>query len=950
VADNPAVEERRERFEQFAGFRQEHLQGDEKGEAQVFLDRLFQALGHAGAIEAGAIYEERVKTMDQGGISFADLVWKPRVLIEMKKAGVDLSKHYRQAFRYWERLVPDRPRYVVTCNFDEFWIYDLNHQMDEPVDRVVVEDLPQRWEALAFLLPDEEKPVFQNDLVEVTRESAALVAEVFNALIERGVERHDAQRFVLQCVMAMFAEDIDLLPSHSFTRAIEDSLAGESAYDLVFGLFKEMDTEGTTPHGRYEGTPYFNGGLFRELPRFELETKEVKLLQKACKPDWSKVRPVIFGTLFEQSMEAGARHAYGAHYTSEIDIQKVVGPTIVEPWRERIEAATTMAELGQVEQDLLEFKVLDPACGSGNFLYVAYRELRRLEHDLREKVQARSRRPEEQKATRLSFVSPAQFFGIEINEFAVEIAKVTLMLARKLAADELGDEHNVLPLDDLDANVKAADALEVEWPSFDACISNPPYLGRRRIIEERGANYAAWLREVFPDVGGVSDYVVYWFRKAHELLPDGGRAGLVGTNTVRQSDTRKSSLDYITGNGGVIYEAVSSQPWSGDAVVEVSIVNWIKNRDVTPKTLWLADGTVKMEVEEISGSLSTKVDVSDAAQLQVNRRPKVCFQGQTPGHTEGFTLDPDQAQALIAQDPPSAEVIFPFLTGDELNETGQPGRFIIDIPAEDLVDAGRWPGALDWVREHVLPFRKERAAEEERRNAEALAENPNRRLNRHHANFLNTWWKLSYHRADMVGAIEALDRYIALSIVAVVGRPSIYAFVSSEIRPAAALQVFAFDDDYSFGILQSSIHRAWFDERCSTMRRDPRYTPNTVFDSFPWPQAPTEETVNGVVSAVEGIVNYREEHVENGLATLYDSLREPGRNPLRDLHDELDRAVLATYGFNEEDDLLAQLLALNESIAAEAEEGLTPPRGPGNRGIDGTVRTTSRIEAPVRVG
>lgn len=941
------LETRRERLEEFVRFRRESLTGDEKGEAQVFLDRFFRALGHEGVFEAGATLEQRVRRRDRGGTAFADLVWKPRVLIEMKKEGQDLSRHYRQAFEYWIDLVPDRPKFVVLSNFDEFWIYDLDQQLEEPVDRVDLDDLPQRWEALAFLFPVEERPVFQNDLVAVTRESAALVSGVFNRLVARGIARVDAQRFVLQAVMAMFAEDIGLLPRHLFADAIKDSLDGSSAYDLVFGLFEQMNSDGETPAGRYQGTPYFNGGLFREVPRFELEREEVEQLREACEPDWSQVRPAIFGTLFEQSLESDERHAYGAHFTSEADIQKVVLPTIVRPWRERIEQAGTIEELGQVENDLLQFRVLDPCCGCGNFLYVAYRELRRLERDIQERVQDRRRRAGAEAEMQLALVTTTQFYGLDINAFAVEVAKVTMMLARKLAADELGDERTVLPLDDLDDNIFPADALAVDWPEFDACISNPPYLGRRRIIQERGADYAAWLKDEFPNVGGVSDYVVYFFRKAHDLLPNGQRAGLVGTNTIRQGDTRRESLGYIVDNGGVIYDAVSSQPWSGDATVAVSIVNWAKGLDVIPKTLWLADATIKLEVDAIAGSLSADVDVADAHQLNVNRRPKVCFQGQTPGHTEGFTLTPEQVAGIVDTDPASAAVIHPFLTGDELNGVGAPGRFVIDIPARDAVAAQRYAGALDWLRERVLPFREERAKTEKERNEKTLEKRPNATVNTHHQNFLERWWQMSYRRADMVEAIEKLPRYIALSIVAVRDRPSIYAFVSPEIRPAAALQVFAFSDDYSFGILQSTLHRVWFDARASTMRVDPRYTPNTVFDSFPWPQAPTEENVRAVVDAVEALLTYREGQTIEGkaLATLYDSLREPGRNPLRDLQDELDRAVMDVYGFTAEDELLAQVLALNESIAAEAEEGTTQPRGPGNVGLADTERTPFVIEA-----
>lgn len=600
MANNPPVDELRERLTVFTEWWRANIHGDEKGQSQVFLDRLFQAFGHGGVFDAGATLEDRIKSKSRGGTAFADLVWKPRVLIEMKKRGEDLSKHYRQAFEYWIDLVPDRPEYVVLCNFDELWIYDLNLQLEEPVDKVTVEDLARRWEPLAFLLPHREEPAFGNDLVAVTRETAATVSAVFNQMAERGVDRGVAQRFILQAVMAMFAEDIGLLPRHFFTQAVDDVLAGNgTAYDLLFSLFREMNSPGVTPGGRFEETPYFNGGLYAEVTPFELTTEEVTALGLAAQENWAEVRPVIFGTLFEQSLDKPERHAYGAYFTSEADIQKVVLPSIVRPWRKRIEEANTLDELGAVEQDLLSYRVLDPACGSGNFLYVAYREMRRLERQLHDKRVLRSREQGREEVLPMTFVSTRQFFGIDLRPFAVDVAKVTLMLGRKLAADELGDERAYLPLDDLDENFQTANAVTAEWPEFDVCIGNPPYLGAKRMLDEKDPQEIGALRREYPDIGGMSDYVSYWFRRTQDLMPEGGRAGLVGTANIRSGDTRKNTLDYIVDHGGVITEAISSQPWSGDATVEVSIVNWVKGTDDGPKTLWLSRGTVKMEVEKI---------------------------------------------------------------------------------------------------------------------------------------------------------------------------------------------------------------------------------------------------------------------------------------------------------------------------------------------------------------
>jgi len=321
------------------------LKGDEKGEAQVFCDRLFQAFGHDGVHGAGATLEHRVKGEDKK-TKFVDCVLPGKLLIEMKKRGEKLQRHYSQAFHYWTRIVPHRPRYVILCNFDEFWIYDFNKQLDEPMDRVTLADLPQRYDALNFLLPRPKTPNFRNDLVAVTQSAADKVSRVFNQLIEResrelsrthdkataeALVRVPVQRFVLQCVIAMVSEDAGLLPKGLFSELLSDCLAGQSSYDLLGGLFRQMNTATAARGGRFAGVRYFNGGLFAEVDPIELKPSELFLLQEASREDWSKVKPSIFGTLFQSSMGKAERHAFGAHYTSEADIQKVVGPTIVQP-------------------------------------------------------------------------------------------------------------------------------------------------------------------------------------------------------------------------------------------------------------------------------------------------------------------------------------------------------------------------------------------------------------------------------------------------------------------------------------------------------------------------------------------------------------------------------------------------------------------------------------------
>ena len=429
------------KLSKFTAWCEKNITGDEKGQAQIYLDRLFQAFGQAGSLDVGGTPEFRIRKDkdDGGGTAFADYVWKPVVLIEMKKRGTDLQKHYRQAFDYWTHLVPNRPRYVVLCNFDEFRIYDFDTDLDTPKDTLALKDLPDRWGPLAFLAPGSPKPTFNNDREKVTREAADCLAQCFRKLVKRDVPRETAQRFILQMLVALFAEDINLLPKYFVTQVLEDCSTPASAYDLLGGLFEAMNTNPPKTGGRFKGVSYFNGGLFREPARLEILDGELVLLRKAAAFDWSKVQPEVFGTLFQHSMDSDERRAFGAHFTSPSDIMKIVGPTIVAPWREQIDSAKTFKRLRELRDRMHNFRVLDPACGSGNFLYIAYREMKRLEARIYERIDTEFPKfaSEGEGQMRFSYLSAQNFYGIDILPFAVEIAKVTMMIARKLAIDEL---------------------------------------------------------------------------------------------------------------------------------------------------------------------------------------------------------------------------------------------------------------------------------------------------------------------------------------------------------------------------------------------------------------------------------------------------------------------------------------------------------------------------------
>ena len=951
-------------FHEFADFAAK-LKGDEKSEAQTFLFHLLEAFSHdANTLPENSTFEYRVR-FPGDKTKYADFVWPGRVLIEMKSRGVKLSKHYQQSFDYWLNLVPHRPPYVVLCNFDEFWIYDFNTQMQEPVDRIKVSELAARHSALNFLFPRAFAPVFGNNWVEVTREAAKGVASVFNSLTHRGESAESAQRFILQSVVAMFSEDIGLLPKSLFTGLLEECRRGASSYDLLGGLFRQMNDAKAARGGRYAGVDYFNGGLFAQVDPVELQPVEIGLLIEAAKEDWSKVQPVIFGTLFEGSLGKEKRHALGAHFTYESDIQKIVRPTIVRPWEERIAAARTAKELRQLLAQLRAFRVLDPACGSCNFLFVAFRALRELEMRLLLRLATEFK---DQFATvgLASQVSPKQFFGLDVKAVGVEVGKVTLMLARRLAhrdAEKFWEDHRDvlpgqdthalqfekdLPLDNLDDNIRCCDALFTPWPESDVIIGNPPFLGSRHFAKEHGYEYARKVHAAFPEVAKMADFCVHWFRLAHDRLKPGGRAGLVGTNTVRQNESREASLDYVVNHGGVITEAVSTQVWSGEAAVHVSIVNWIKGGQPGQKKLFTQLGDKKdgqwvcEEMKSIGSTLSTKFDVTAAKILRANEEPKLVFQGQNPVH-EGFFLEPQEAARMVKEDDINLEILFPYMIGRDLVEKGGPSRWIIDFAQREMTESMRYKIAFERVKKLVMSDVLAKAAAEKKATGKEST-----RWTR----MANRWWQFRDYQPGTMAAIAELPRYIALPRVT--KRP-VFEFVSSEIHPDNALAVFAFADDYSYGILQSGIHWAWFLARCSTLKGDFRYTSDTVFDTFPWPQLEASrqvregrkgkvpepsrpsrplreamERIRAVSEAARALRVLRREIMEdNGwsLRELYRTLETPGDNKLRAAHATLDSAVRAAYGMNPEEDILAFLLKLNLALAAREAKGepITPP-------------------------
>ena len=609
------------------------------------------------------------------------------------------------------------------------------------------------------------------------------------------------------------------------------------------------------------------------------------------------------GKTFLAGLRASERHALGAHYTCERDIQKIVQPTIVLPWKRRIATARTEAKLQELHAELCRFRILDPACGCGNFLLIALHALLALEVELRRRLRHGALR---------QHVSAHQLFGIDIDRRAVQRAKALL--------------QRVAPGSNLDKNFACCDALFCSWPKVDAIIGNPPFQSKNSMQQAFGVAYLHRLRSRYPDVPGRADYCVYWFRRAHDELPPGGRAGLVGTNTIAQNYSRQGGLDYVVANHGTIVTAVASQTWQGDAGVNVAIVNWVKR--VVRRPIARRDRRPPDGLRLIPASLSTNADVTRARPVAANQASMGCYQGQTHGH-RGFVLSAGETRDLVLRSPACREVLFPYLTGDELLDRmpETPWRWVLDFHPRSLRAAQAYPEALARIETTVLTARRRAAAAEAARNREANALSA-RRLNWHHRRFLEKWWLLSYPRPELIARLRGIPRYIACSRVTTY---PIFAFVSSGIHPSDVVQVFPFSDDYSFGILQSSLHWDWFRAKCSTLGNGPRYTSETVFDTFPWPQRPTEHNIRRVADAAVGLRACREMLMRANrwsLRQLYRACCRDASEPLAQAQERLDRAVRAAYRMPNTVQMLDFLLALNLEVAARGQ-AREPVLGPG---------------------
>ena len=922
-----------------------------------FLDlcRLLDEPTPAEADPTGATYcFERGARNDTGGDGWAD-VWKRHCFAwEYKGQRANLDAAFAQLRQYALALenpplliVSDLRRFRIRTNWTNSVSTTYEFDLDDLTDSAVRDRL--KW---AFSDPERLRPGETRHAL--TERAAASFATVAQALRARGHDPPVVAHFVNRLVFCMFADDVGLLPDHMFTRMLQQARrTPEQFTELAAELFRVMAAGGRVG---FEAVAWFNGGLFDDGAALPLEAADIEMVLAASDLDWSEIDPSILGTLFERGLDPGKRAQLGAHYTDRDKIMLLVEPVVIRPWLaewdaakadlaaalDRVEAAKSPAgrtkRLNAADRRyraflnrLRAFTVLDPACGSGNFLYLALQALKDLEH----RVQLEAEALGFQRA--FPDIGPANVKGLEINPYAAELARVSVWIGeiqwmRRNGFYESRDPI-LKPLDTIECRdaILTPDNTEPKWPEADVVIGNPPFLGGKLLITTLGEDYVSKIFTTYDGrVPAEADLVCYWFEKAGQQIAAGKatRAGLVATNSIRGGANRRA-LQAATDTRR-IFEAWSDEPWVIDgAAVRVSLVCFSRIDDDSVSDARL-DG---QPVDEIYADLTARrggagVDLTVVRRLSENAN--VAFMGDTKGGP--FDVAGDQAREWLRlpanpNGRTNADVLKPWVNGMDL--TRRPaGKWIVDFGLKMSVgDAALYEDPFRWVKERVYPMRQENRIEAHRLD----------------------WWRHLRPRPEMWRALDSLSRYIATPCIA---KHRLFAWHDARICPDHALIVVARDDDTTFGILHSRFHEAWSLRLGTSLENRPRYTPSTTFETFPFPRglAPNvlatdcaaDPRAAAIADAAQRLVELRDrwlnppewvewlhepvpgyptrpgprdEAAATALKTrTLTSLYNARPTWLADAHAALDAAVATAYGWPadiSDDDALAELLALN---------------------------------------
>ncbi len=887
----------------------------EDAEAKSFLDAFFNVFGVPR--KRVATFEKRVKKSD-GKDGYIDLLWKGILLVEHKSRGKDLARALQQAKDYFPGLKDrDTPRYILVSDFARFRLYDLEEGTHH---EFTLKEFYQNVRLFGFIAGYQTTAYKEQDPVNI--KAAERMGRLHDKLKAIGYEGHALEVYLVRLLFCLFADDTSIFERRQFQDFVEQRTA-EDGHDLAERLAHLFEVLDTPPAARLKtldeqlaAFSYVNGSLYAERLRmaaFDCAMRE--LLLECCALDWSRISPAIFGALFQSVMDQKLRRNLGAHYTTEKNILKLIKPLFLDELRAEFERVKNqLKKLEEFHQRLATLKFLDPACGCGNFLVIAYREVRLLELDVLRELY-KTRESGFLNVSEIVFVDVDQFFGIEIEEFPAQIAQTALWLVdhqmNMQVSEEFGQYFRRLPLKK-SATIRHGNALQTDWrnvvkPSeLSYILGNPPFVGAKYMHDAQRADIAG----VFHDVpsAGLLDFVAAWYRKAADFMADNRaiKAAFVSTNSITQGEQVGVLWPDLFKRGVKVHFAHRTFQWSnearGKAAVHCVIIGFALH-DSEDKRIFDYE-TPQTEPHEIKAK-NINPYLVDAADLVVASRerpicpvPKIGI-GNKPIDGGNYLFTPDERDEFLKRELTAAPYFRRWLGADEfLNGYERWCLWLGDCMPEVLK---RMPEAMKRV-EAVRRYRLDSKSAPTRK----LAATPTRF---HVENMPNTDFLV-------IPEVSSERRnYIPLG------------FLSPETLCSNLVKIAPRATRYHFGVLSSAMHMAWVRSVCGRLKSDYRYSAGIVYNNFPWPQTITDKQKQAIEDAAQAVLDTRVQYPGASLADLYDPLAMPPE--LVKAHHQLDAAVDAAYSkkkFSGDSDRVAFLFDLYQQLASPLEAKKTKRR------------------------
>ena len=878
--------------------------GYEKGESQTFWIELLTEIFGVESPSTFITFEQQAQ-LDH--TSFIDaMIPSTHVMIEQKSLGKDLRQAikqsdgslltpFQQAQRY-SAVLPysERPRWIVTCNFAEFDVYDMENPKGEP-SRILLKDLEREYYRLQFLV--EQQNLHLQREMEVSMKAGEIVAKLYDAFIGQ-YDSDDPQslRYLnilcVRLVFCLYAEDAGIFGKHD---QFHDYLDHYQMEDMRMALVQLFEVLNTPPDKRSKylkpdlaAFPYTNGGLFAEeidIPQFTDELRDTLLQHASLDFDWSEISPTIFGGVFESTLNPETRRSGGMHYTSIENIHKVIDPlfynelrSAFEDCKEEPNVKKRMQRLHALQDRMAALRFFDPACGSGNFLTETYLSLRRLENEIIKQIYSVEQLDAFENPIKVSI---HQFYGIEINDFAVTVATTALWIseAQMMAETEKIIHHDIdfLPLKSY-ANIVEGNSLRIEWESvcpkeeLDYIIGNPPFVGYSLQSKEQKAD----LLSVFVDekgkpfkTAGKIDYVAAWYYKAAQMMQGTQiRAALVSTNSITQGEQVAAIWKPLKEMFGTHIDfAYRTFRWDSEASLKAHVHCVIVGFSDTPndKAKLLFDNGQVSEVENINGYLIGAPDVYIEKKSKPICSVPAMKTGNRPADGGHLIIESDEYEDFIKREPNAAPYIKKLIGS-----------------AEFINNKKRWCLWLVGVSPHTLrsmPLVMKRI-ESCKQDREQAPDEGRRKLASTPALFRETLNPGDYIVVPLVSSERR--KYVPMG------------FLHADTIPTNLLAIIPSATLYHFAILESNVHMAWMRAVCGRLKSDYRYSKDIVYNNFPWP-APTEDQKAKIAEAAQAILDARALYPDSSLADLYDPTLMP--KELLQAHRQNDRLVMQAYGF-----------------------------------------------------